>query len=151
MQNDKFKLITSVYLLLMRDSKIYLQKRKGTGFRDGQWGLVAGHHDGGESLRYAMIREAKEEADIDIAESDLEFVHILHKKENDERLEVFFSCKIWKGKPRIAEPHKVEDVGWFEVDDLPERTIDYIEYVIKKVDEGMYYSEYGFEHSMELE
>lgn len=43
----------------------------------------------------------------------------------------------------------MEDVGWFEVDDLPERTIDYIEYVIKKVDKGIYYSEYGFEDSME--
>ncbi len=36
MQKNKFKMIVSVYLLLMKDGKIYLQKRKDTGFRDGQ-------------------------------------------------------------------------------------------------------------------
>ena len=144
MKDEKFRVITSVYLLLMQNDKIYLQKRKGTGFRDGQWGLIAGHHDGGESLRNAMIREAKEEANIDIKESNLEFVHILHKRENDERIEVFFRCDKWVGKPVIAEAHKVETAAWYKITNLPERTIDYIKAVIQKVSKGIYYSEYGF-------
>lgn len=140
-------MIVSVYLLLMNDAKVYLQKRKDTGFRDGQWGLIAGHHDGHETLKEAMIREAKEEANIDIAQVDLEFVHALHKKENDERLEIFFRCDKWEGKPIIAEPHKAERAEWFDPSDLPDRTIDYISDVIKHVTNGKSYSEYGFNGS----
>ena len=147
MQKDKFKMIVSVYLLLIRDKKVYLQKRKDTGFRDGQWGLIAGHHDGQETLKKAMIREAKEEANIDIAPVDLEFVHALHKKENDERLEIFFKTVKWEGEPIIAEPHKAERGEWFDPDHLPERTIDYIADVIKHVTNGQSYSEYGFDES----
>lgn len=145
MQKEKFKMIVSVYLLLMKEGKIYLQKRKGTGFRDGQWGLIAGHHDGGQTLKEAMIREAKEEANIEILHSDLQFVHALHKRENDERLEIFFRTDTWVGEPIIAEPHKAESAEWFDPNQLPARTIDYIADVIKNVTAGTNYSDYGFE------
>jgi len=118
MKKGQFMLITSVYLLLMKDGKVLLQKRKDTGFRDRQWGLISGHHDGGETLVQSMIREAKEEANIDIVESDLEFVHLLHKAEKDERLEVFFRTEKFKGQPIIAEPDKADAIGWFEMDGL---------------------------------
>lgn len=147
MKKEKFKIIVSVYLLLMRNDKVFLQKRKGTGFRDGQWGLIAGHHDGEQSLRQAIAREAKEEADIQINPSDLEFVHALHKRENDERLEIFFRTHKWIGEPVIAEPNKSDAIEWFYPGSLPERTIDYIAQVIQLVEKGEYYSEYGFEKS----
>lgn len=144
MKDVKFKMIVSVYLLLMRDGEVLLQKRKGTGFRDGQWGLIAGHHDGDQSLQQAIIREAKEEANINLREKDLKFVHALHKRENDERLEIFFRAEKWTGIPIIAEPEKADEINWFPTNLLPERTIDYIREVIKYVDQGEFYSEYGF-------
>ncbi len=98
---------------------------------DNEWGLIAGHHDGNQTLKEAMIREAKEEANIDIAPQDLQFVHALHKNENDERLEIFFRTEKWKGEAIIAEPHKAERAEWFAPDHLPDRTIDYIADVIK--------------------
>ena len=57
-------IIPAVYLILERDNKILMLRRFNTGYCDGQYSLVAGHVDAGESVTTTMIREAREEANI---------------------------------------------------------------------------------------
>ncbi|MDR1236551.1 MAG: NUDIX domain-containing protein [Holosporaceae bacterium] len=71
----------AVYLLLKRDDEILLLLRQNTGYQDGNWSVVAGHVEEGEGIIDALVREAKEEADIDITGNDLE---------REEIVEVFF-------------------------------------------------------------
>ena len=54
---ERFKLIASVYAFFIEDKEILLLRRFQTGYEDGKYGLVAGHVDGGESMRNAMARE----------------------------------------------------------------------------------------------
>ena len=48
-KKERFKLICSSYLLLIKDNKILLGLRQNTGYMDGFYHLPAGHKEEGES------------------------------------------------------------------------------------------------------
>jgi len=149
MTKERLKLIPSVYLVLMEDNKILLSRRYNTGFHDGEYSFPAGHLRGeDETLRQAMVREAREEVGIEVDIADLELVHVMHRKQqgptNERRINLFFVAKRWTGEPRIMEPNKCDDLQWFKLDDLPNNTISYIEQAINCFRNGTRYSEYGF-------
>ena len=56
----------AVYLILRRDDRVLFGLRRGTGYRDGEWGLPSGKLEAGERLLDAMVREAKEELGLDL-------------------------------------------------------------------------------------
>ena len=144
-RKERFKLIPSVYLILLKDNKILLLRRYNTGFRDGEYSFIAGHLDGNETLRQAMVREAKEEANIELNSADLELVHTMNRNETEEeRIDFFFTAKKWEGEPKIMEPHKCDDLRWFETNNLPDNIIPYIKQVIDSVSKNMPYSEFGY-------
>ena len=68
----------AVHLLLVEGGRILLLRRFNTGYEDGNYSLLAGHIGGGEELKAAMIREAREEAGIEISASDLSVVGVMH-------------------------------------------------------------------------
>jgi 8-oxo-dGTP pyrophosphatase MutT (NUDIX family) len=73
-----------------------------------------------------MVREAREEAGIDVLESDLTLVHVSHRNASDGRAGVFFRCTRWTGTLQNAEPHKCDALTWFAYDHLPDNTIPYV-------------------------
>ena len=58
--------LIAVYLILIEDDKILLQRRFNTGYKDGNYSLPAGHLDDNESITQALVREVKEEIDLDL-------------------------------------------------------------------------------------
>ena len=125
-----------------------LLRRVNTGYEDGKYGLVAGHVDEGESVIQAMIREAKEEAGIDVKPEDLQLVHVMHRNkpgEGEARLDFFFKCRSWEGEIKNMEPHKCDDLSWFPLDKLPENTIEYIKVALGLINKGQIYSNFGWE------
>jgi 8-oxo-dGTP diphosphatase len=141
---EKFKLIASVYLLFRRDEEILLLRRFNTGYEDGNYGLVAGHLDAGESLRHATVREAYEESGVVIKEEDLILRTTMHRKQDDERVDFFFEPTNWSGEITNMEPGKCDDLSWFRINDLPENIIPYIRQAIECADRGIIYSEFGW-------
>lgn len=143
---EKFRAIPSVYLVLQRDDgKVLLLLRKNTGFCDGQYGLPAGHVDGEETLHQAMVREAKEEAGINIDEQDLKLMHTMHRFCGDhERLDFFFLCKAWQGEPTNIEPHKCEELSWHSLECLPSNVIDYYQQMFNEHKKGNALSYFGW-------
>jgi len=127
MPKERFKIVPSVYLILMKDNKILLSRRYNTGYFDGYYSFPAGHLDGNETLKQAMVRETKEEIGIVLDPTDLELVHTMNRKIPDnERVDFFFTIKKWQGEPKIMEPDKCDDLSWFETDSLPREVIPYI-------------------------
>jgi ADP-ribose pyrophosphatase YjhB (NUDIX family) len=128
------RLVPSVYLVLKDGDEVLLLQRQNAGFRDGEYSLVAGHVESGESCTEAMVREAREEANLDLSESDLSFAHVPHRNaEPDERVDVFFLAESWDGPIENSEPEKCGDRSWFPIDNLPEQTIPYIEAVLEDI------------------
>ena len=142
MQRERFKVVPSVYLVLMKDNRILLSRRHNTGYFDGDYSFPAGHLDGDEPLKQAMVREAKEEINVIMDPADLELVHTKNRRIPDnERVDFFFRAKKWQGEPEIMEPNKCDDLSWFEPNNLPRNIIPYIKQAIDSFLNNMIYSE----------
>lgn len=144
MVKERFKIVPSVYLMLVRNGQILLSRRYNTGFCDGQYSLPAGHLDGNETFIQALIREVKEEIGINLDPSALKLVHTMSRKSAEERVDFFFITDRYDGEPKIMEPHKYDDLRWFKLDELPKNTIPYIRQAIESVQNNIFYSEYGW-------
>ncbi len=133
MTQERFVVVPSVYLFLVRDgeqgSEVLLQMRRGTPYMDGWWACgAAGHVEHGESALAAAVREAHEELGIDIAPDDLRPVATVHRTNalndpQEERIDLFFEVRTWQGEPHIAEPDKAADLEWWPLDGAPERLV----------------------------
>jgi ADP-ribose pyrophosphatase YjhB (NUDIX family) len=141
---ERFRLTAEVHLLLVVDGRILLLKRANTGYEDGNYGLVAGHVDGGEPLSGAMAREAREESGLSIDPRDLTMVHVMHRRDGEERMSFFFTASAWQGEPCNMEPDKCDELRWFSIDALPENTVPYIRDAIADFRRGILYSERGW-------
>lgn len=145
MIKERFRIIPTVYLVLMKDDKVLLSRRCNTGYHDGEYSFPAGHIDGNETLILAMLREAKEEAGIKLDPENLKLVHVMHRKTpTEERVNFFFMAEKWEGELKNMEPHKCDDLEWFAVNDLPKNTIPYIRQSLSCVAQKVFYSEYGW-------
>lgn len=135
----------AAYLVLIKDDQVLLSKRMNTGFQDGNYSMIAGHVDPGETFSQTILREAKEEAGITITSDDLKPLHIQqHKSEDSEYIDVYFTATKWEGKIENLEPLKCGGLDWFRLDNLPENTIPYIRFVLEQVKQNTFYSEYGW-------
>jgi len=144
MAKKRFGQIATSHLFLFRGNKILLLRRFNTGYEDGKYSVIAGHIEGNETARQTMVREAKEEAGIDIKMEDLELVHVMHRKENEERIDFFFTTKRWRGEPQIKEPQKCDNLSWFDLNNLPDNMVPYIKQAINCLLNHVVYSEYGW-------
>jgi mutator protein MutT len=140
----RFKMITSSYLILLKDKKILLSRRLNTGYEDGKYSLPAGHVEAGETLSQALIREAGEEIGIIIKPADVELVHTMHRIHEDIRLDFFFTIRSYQGEIKNMEPEKCDDLRFFPLDKLPENTIPYIKSAIELTLKMQIYSEFGW-------
>ena len=133
---------TTIHLFFFRENQVLLLRRFNTGFRDGEYSVPAGHLDGGETVMQAGIREGKEEAGVDIQADALIFSTVMHRIEDDERVDFFFQVHKWSGEPFNAEPEKCDDLRWVDIDALPENTVPYVRQALANHRSGVCFAEY---------
>lgn len=140
----------AVFLVLTRITngrkEVLLQERCNTGYMDGKYDMAcSGHLEKGETLSNAVIREAKEEIGIEIDEKELQLVSIIHPYQ-ENYLYVFFTTKKYKGIPKIMEKDKCDNLNWFDVDNLPDNTIERIKNVLKNMQNDILYDDGDFSY-----
>ncbi|XID94832.1 NUDIX domain-containing protein [Paenibacillaceae bacterium WGS1546] len=135
----------AVHLLFYRKDEVLLLKRRNTGFADGLWSVVAGQIDGGEEVTFAAIREAKEEAGVDIDPERLHVVGVSHRRNgSSEWIDFYLQVDEWQGEIVNAEPHKCERLAWFKLGELPDDMIPYVRKAVEKNHARMWFDSIGW-------
>ena len=144
--SDKFKLIATVHIFLTKnEAEILLLRRFNTGYEDGKYSVIAGHIDGNEEVKAAAIREAKEEAGIEIQPSEIEVVGVMHRKGTDERVDFFLAASRWSGRIVNAEPHKCDNLSWHSFHDLPANMVPFVRRALENYRKGKFFDSVGWE------
>ena len=138
------KFLVAVHLFFFRDQDILLLRRFNTGYEDGNYSVVAGHVDAGETVTQAAVREANEEVGVILDPAELQIVHVMNRNSEDEGIDFFIVVRQWVGEVTNNEPQKCDDLAWAAVDALPDNTIPYVKRAIENYQAGLYYSEFGW-------
>ena len=144
MRQRGFAFVSAAHVFLIRNRQVLLLRRFNTGYEDGNYSVPAGHIDGGEQVKAAAIREAREEVGIAIAPEDLDIVGVMHRKAEDERIDFFVATSRWEGGPRNCEPHKCDQLRWADLEDLPENIIPYVRQAIENYRRGKWFDSFGW-------
>ncbi|WP_440119727.1 NUDIX domain-containing protein [Paenibacillus sp. QZ-Y1] len=85
------------------------------------WSIPGGKIDPYESIETAVIREIKEEVDLDIAIDQLLCTAETIRPERQEHwISVLYSTRLLSGIARnLEEGGAIREIGWFPLDDLP--------------------------------
>lgn len=147
MENERYKMAVTVGLLLLENNKILLARRYQTGYKDGKYGLIAGHLEKGESLKETIVREVREETGIRIQEKELQYVCCLNRSQQDY-MSFYLSASSYDGIPEIQEKDKCDKMKWFLLDDLPDNMVEEDRKAIQNYQEGIQFQYHKEEGSM---
>jgi 8-oxo-dGTP diphosphatase len=102
--------------------KIFLAKRgKEVRNESGKWEFPGGAVEFNETIESALVREVREEYGFEISVLELlDVVDHIIPEEKQHWISPTFICAVKSGKPMIREPHKCEEIGWFELDQISE-------------------------------
>lgn len=144
-KKEKFKPYAATYLVLIKDGQVLLLRRFNTGYQDGNYSLVAGHLDGGETTKQCIIREAGEEAGIKISPEDLEVVHVMHRLAPDrEYFDIYLRAEKWAGDITNMEPEKCDELKWYRMDSLPDNMLPEVKLALENINENVHFGEFGW-------
>src|SRR4030066_1917605 len=108
-------------LIIDAQGRLFLSRRgKQAKNERSLWEFPGGSVEYGEKLADALQREMREEYGIEIQVGELLDVvdHIL-PEEGQHWGSPSFLCTITSGEPRILEPEKCAEIGWFAADQMP--------------------------------
>ncbi len=107
------------------DGEVFLAKR-GIECRNERrkWEFPGGCVEFGERLEDALVREIREEYGfLIVVESLIDVVNHIIPDEKQHWVSPTFLCRYVSGTPRIMEPHKCEEIGWFRLEQVPEQEL----------------------------
>ena len=140
--------VPASYLILEKDGKVLMSRRKNTNYLPGYYQLPAGHVDEGELPVDCIIREAKEEVGISIQPEEIEFAHVSYRPKHDntaDRVDFFFYGRKWQGEIKNTEPDKASDWEWIDIAKLPEKILPQVKDAIFSSKNKMYFRELNME------
>lgn len=137
----------TVHIFFLRGQEVLMLRRFNTGYEDGNYSVVAGHLDGGETLHQAAVREIREEVGVDVRPEDLMVTGVMQRKSDEERVDFFLTVRVWQGELVNNEPGKCDDLGWYPLEALPDNTITYVRRALGKYLAAgcqMWFDEFGW-------
>ena len=130
------------HTLLFRNEQLLLLRRANTGYLDGWYALPGGHLQRGESVVECAIRECFEETGIVLDPERVRPAVVMpYRSEDQQGVDFIMTCNAVTAEPRLTEPERFDDLGWFPIDALPRNTAPYIERAIALVNDGGWFAE----------
>ncbi len=109
-------------IIVNHEGQLFLARRGPLARNErGLWEFPGGSVEFGERLIDALKHEIHEEYGIEIDVRDLLDVvdHIL-PEEKQHWVSPTYICALVSGEPRILEPGKCSEIGWFDPDEVPD-------------------------------
>jgi 8-oxo-dGTP diphosphatase len=119
MENTETKPRVGVGVMILRDGKVLLGKRKNA-HGAGEYAFPGGHLEYMETFEECSIRETEEEAGIKI--KNLRFLCVANMRLYKPRQYVHIGmiCDWDSGEAELKEPEKCEGWDWYDLNNLPQ-------------------------------
>jgi ADP-ribose pyrophosphatase YjhB (NUDIX family) len=135
--NSQVKFGLGVFTLILNKdfSKIFLLKRNAEKRKkfDADWGNVGGRVELREHSIDAAVREAREEAGLNLDKNNIKLIDILEHPNFTPRhhsIHFVYAASIYESTPIIINDES-DEYGWFDLKNLPDRMIDKKEDIIQ--------------------
>ncbi|HLC70197.1 MAG TPA: NUDIX domain-containing protein [Patescibacteria group bacterium] len=126
-------------VVIIKDGETLLTKRHGA-HAEGTYGSLGGHVEFGETPTETVKREAREELGIEVG--NLRFATCVNMvKYGKHYVDISFVADIISGEPIIMEPDRIESVGWYDLNNLPEPLFEPVRIVLEQIKSGVSYKE----------
>ncbi len=113
-------LLVAAAALVDIDGRVLVQQRPEGKAMAGLWEFPGGKVEAGESLEQSLIRELREELDIDVTEACLApFTFASHAYEDFRLLMPLFVCRVWQGTLRPREGQAIQWLRPMRMANLP--------------------------------
>lgn len=123
----------SVNILLVQDGKVLLSRRQNKSWGNGLLCLPGGHIESEESPTSAIIREAKEELDLDINPQKLQFFCVAARNTSGKEYVAYeFLYKLGNELYKNNEPDQCSELIWADPKNLPDTTIEDFRVIIEQ-------------------
>ena len=115
--------VSAVAVIHDGKGRILLQKR-GPKARDeqGHWDVTGGAIEFGEGILEAIFREVREELQTEVLDVEYLTTYDAHREHNGQKTHWIAIVHLVKVNPKavsIGEPHKVSELAWFTLHNLP--------------------------------
>jgi 8-oxo-dGTP diphosphatase len=118
MSNQTLLLVAAAALVDV-DGRVLVQQRPEGKAMAGLWEFPGGKVEGDESLEQTLIRELKEELDIDVTAACLApFTFASHAYDEFRLLMPLFVCRVWEGTPKSVEGQALQWLRPMRMGDL---------------------------------
>lgn len=119
MKNNNKKPRIGIGVIVIKDNKVLLGKRKGS-HGERTWNFPGGHLHFYGDIENCARREVMEEAGIKIKNLKLgPFTNDFFKKEGKHYVTLYVIAEYKSGKVKLMKPNKCEKWGWFSWNNFP--------------------------------
>lgn len=113
-----------VGVLILKDGMVLLTKRKGA-HGAGEYAFPGGHLEYMESFENCAKREVKEECGIEIKNIKFQYLANVTKYAPRHYVHIGLIAEWKSGEPKLLEPEKAEEWGWYDLDNLPQPLFEF--------------------------
>ena len=128
-----------VGVMIVQDGRVLMGRRM-SGQRPGWWGWIGGKLEFGESLQQCAIREAHEEAGVEVGRLRLLCISSIIV-EDQHWIDVEFLGDIISGEPHATAPAELTEWAWYPIDQLPSPIFEPAERALKSYRTGIVLNE----------
>jgi len=126
----------AVSIFVIKNNKLLLMKRTGASAGNETWAIPGGAVEFMEDPIDSASRELQEETGLKCTEFEvLGYTNDTHVAEKLHYITFSLLAKNYEGSPKIMEPNKCTEIGWFSLDNLPKPLFEPL--VIKLADENI--------------
>ncbi len=139
MEDKKYPHVGIGVMIQNEQGQVLLGLRKGS-HGSGEWCFPGGHLEMGEGFFTCAQRETKEETGLDVDEFELISVsnETRYLESDGEHFLVLGIKAVYRGgEPKLMEPNKFLEWGWFDLDNLPDKLFQGTDVMIENFKAGV--------------